>query len=113
MKNAFLLFFFGIAFCFPALAEPPLEPTLGRLFYTPAERAAMEAQKMNGMDAPEAAMPYQGLVVRQNTGAITVWQEDEAQELPPQTDGAQIGRNVGGTQEELLRGGRIVTHPGK
>jgi hypothetical protein len=73
MKRASILLLSGLALNLPVLAEPPL----GRLFYTPAERAAMEAQKGNGVDAPEAAMPYQGLVVRRDTGAITVWQEEQ------------------------------------
>ncbi|MDR0735875.1 MAG: hypothetical protein LBF51_03420 [Zoogloeaceae bacterium] len=111
MKSLFAplgLLLSGIVLSLPSRAEPPL----GRLFYTPAERAAMEAQKDNG-DAPEAAA-YQGLVVR-GTGAITVWREgeDEARELPPQAEDANLWRNVGGARDELLRGGSIVAHPGK
>jgi hypothetical protein len=106
MRRAFILLS-GIVLSMPVLAEPPL----GRLFYTPTERAAMEARK-SAAGAQEVTLPYQGLVL-QNTGAITVWQEDVPRVLPPETAKANLWRNVGGAREELLRGGRIVVHPGK
>ncbi|MDR1351415.1 MAG: hypothetical protein LBJ59_11710 [Zoogloeaceae bacterium] len=107
MKTSAVLLPLCLIFSLPALAEP----TLGRLFYTPAERAAMEARK-SSRDAPEAAMPYQGLVLR-GAGVVMVWQDDEAHTLPPDAGDAEMRRSVGGAQDELLRGGRIVVHPGK
>ncbi|MDR2366106.1 MAG: hypothetical protein LBD68_09720 [Zoogloeaceae bacterium] len=89
------------------LAEPPL----GRLFYTPTERAAIEARK-GSRAAPDAAT-YQGLVMR-GANAITVWQDDAARLPPPEADSAQTWRrHVGGARDDLLQGGRIVVHPGK
>ena len=105
MKYVFLLS--GLLLSLPVLAEP----SLGRLFYTPEERAAMEVQK-GRRDAPEATTPYQGLVLR-GTGAMTVWQDGAARDLPPEADKAEAWQNVGGARNELLRGGHVVAHPGK
>jgi hypothetical protein len=105
MKKLFVLFAPIALLPLLALAEP-----VGRLFYTPTERAGIEMEKHA---APDAAMPYQGLVVR-GAGRVIVWQNDQARVLPPEEAApADIRGNVGGAQAELLRGGRIVAHPGK
>jgi hypothetical protein len=81
---------------------------LGRLFYTPAERARMETTQ----DTPEVPEParYDGMV-ESNTGRRTVWVDGQPHQLPV-TEKPEPG-TIGGAPDELLRGGRIVTHPGK
>ncbi|MDR3054609.1 MAG: hypothetical protein LBU53_04315 [Zoogloeaceae bacterium] len=82
-------------------AEPP---ALGRLFYTPAERAQMEEAQPESVTATH----YQGMV-ESSDGRRTVWINGQAQSeaTPPEQ------QTIGGGQDELLRGGRIVVHPQK
>ncbi|MDR1888307.1 MAG: hypothetical protein LBQ81_02830 [Zoogloeaceae bacterium] len=81
-------------------AEP-----LGRLFYTPAERARMEKTQPE----PDAATRYQG-VVESSGGQRIIWVDGRPQ---PDEAGTSERKTVGGAQDELLRGGRIIVHPKK
>jgi hypothetical protein len=80
---------------------------LGRLFYTPEERARMEKTQDTPKTA-EATPRYDG-VVESSAGRRTVWVDGQPRETPETPD----FQSVGGAPEELLRGGRIVAHPEK
>jgi hypothetical protein len=78
---------------------------LGRLFYTPAERAQMEKTQPESTEITR----YQGMV-ESSAGRRTVWVEGQPQ--PTETNPPDQ-KSVGGAQDELLRGGHIVVHPEK
>lgn len=75
----------------------------GRLFYTPAERAQLDAAKA----APEHAPPtYQG-IVRRSQGPATVWIDGAPQDGRP-PENRPTGHPA---SDPLLKGGHITVHP--
>ncbi|GHT96472.1 hypothetical protein AGMMS49545_21520 [Betaproteobacteria bacterium] len=81
---------------------------LGRLFYTAAERAQLENAQP---EAPVAAKAprYQGFI-ESSSGRRTILLEGQAGQ---NTANEADPNTIGGTQDELLRGGHITVHPEK
>lgn len=95
----------------PATTVQGAEP-LGRLFYTPAERATLERQKQAASGGEAVAAATLNGVVRRSTGRNTVWingtpveEKDGAIRRPP-----RVGETLapGGEVSDALQGGTIV-----
>ncbi|PKO94674.1 MAG: hypothetical protein CVU16_01570 [Betaproteobacteria bacterium HGW-Betaproteobacteria-10] len=104
----------------PSLAWPQQEP-LGRLFFTPQQRAALDRQReQNRNFVPNASDSESRLTingeVRRSSGRSTRWINGEADwnaETP--TTGVPVGDTFHpgtGERESLLGEGRIVVKPG-
>lgn len=91
----------------PGSANAQAEAGLGRLFFTPQQRAALDLRRLSTNTPQEMDAPanINGLV-RRSSGKQTTWVNGAPQETPP------LGLNTppGGSSEDLLEGGRIVIH---
>lgn len=83
-RASLLLIAIGLLGSTSAMAEP----TLGRLFFTPEARAALDRN-----DTPAQQRPAQRIdgIVRRNNGPATVWIDGQPQRnVPTRTQQAQI-----------------------
>ncbi len=93
----------------------PQEAPLGRLFFTPQQRATLDRQRLQGSAASfdqSASYTLNG-EVRRSSGKNTRWVNGEAQNINNAPRGI-IGNTYHpstGEQESLLGGGRIVVQP--
>ncbi len=96
-------------------AWPQSEP-LGRLFFTPQQRAALDrerllgfSQRPSGLDG-ESSYTYNG-EVRRSSGKNTRWINGETQTAASRPPGVAVGDTyhpATGERDSLLRGGNIV-----
>ena len=105
----------------PACQAQAMAPVLGRLFTTPAERAALDLQRSRGnappvvaaaaepAPAPAAPPPPITLngVVRPSSGAPTIWLNDNAQTVPNSM--LKGGRTPSGAVSIETPGGQHLT----
>lgn len=118
MKTKVFLTFLLLASSWAAGAQPD---GLGRLFFTPEQRAALDRQRELGSGSGKAESQTYTIdgIVRRSSGHRTTWingspvQEDEAR--PEVAAIGRAGLKVGETlipagneRQDLLRGGRIV-----
>ena len=99
-------------------ASPSTTPatSLGRLFFTPAQRAILDRQRLTGFQAPA----HQGMVtingqMHRSGGQTTTWLNGEAVSgiAPP---AGRVGETIdrdNGQRKDVLNGGRIVVTPGR
>lgn len=96
-------------------AWPEGEP-LGRLFFTPQQRAALDRERLLGFNQRpsglegEASYTFDG-EVRRSSGKHTRWINGQPQAATTRTPGVAIGDTyhpATGEREDLLRGGSIV-----
>jgi len=105
-----------LALVAPLQAAEPAPGELGRLFFTPAERAALDrlrlANKAAGWPGNQGAQTINGQV-RKSSGAVTTWINGSTYDgVPP--PGAKVGETIdpGSTsQQNGLNGGSIVIRP--
>lgn len=74
-------------------------PVLGRLFFTPHERAELDRQ---AREALSAATVWQGMVRLERTGKSRVWKDGLFVDTDPSAPEA-----IGGATQDLLRGGTV------
>jgi hypothetical protein len=109
---ALLALIFAVGLSAPSHAQSPAQPTaqasIGRLFYTPEERAYLEAEKTPRAAAePLPARRYQG-VLRRHRGPATVWLDERFKENAPPPNWP-VGEREGA--RDLLRGGKLTVYP--
>ena len=98
-----------------SLPAQPQEAPLGRLFFTPQQRATLDRQRLQGPTASfdQAASYTLNGEVRRSSGKNTRWVNGEAQTVNNAPRGI-IGDTyhpATGEQQSLLGGGRIVVQP--
>ncbi|MDR2637153.1 MAG: hypothetical protein LBB55_02340 [Zoogloeaceae bacterium] len=86
-------------------AAVPSLPSLGRLFFTQAERQTLDL-RARASETATADTPWQGLIRFEKSGKTIVIREGTYADLP-----ANPG-DIGGTTEELLRGGKVWKEQG-
>ncbi len=97
------------------LAAPPLfAGAPGRLFFTPAERAQLDAEKYRYAGTDDSAPRYQGLVQR-SQGPTTLWINGIPQQVPA-AGRIEVGSlppapNPPGAGWQ--QGGKITVHPAR
>jgi hypothetical protein len=96
-------------------AWPQGEP-LGRLFFTPQQRAALDRERLLGFSQQpsglegDASYTFDG-EVRRSSGKHTRWINGQAQTAPARAPAVAVGDTyhpATGERENLLRGGSIV-----
>lgn len=101
------------------LATAQAEDALGRLFYTPAERQALDMQPAAGSDqATSQTTTLNGRIVRAD-GKMVTWTDGSIQEgtaarpLPGNGRRLEVGQSMDKATGEVrdgLKGGSIVVH---
>ena len=125
-RPALLLLLAGLCAARQAESAAPAAPTLGRLFTTPAERAALDQRRRNGnappapvataqpSPAPAPPLPLITLdgVVRPSSGAPTIWLNDMPQTV--HRNMLKDGRTPSGAVSvETPNGKRLTLKPGQ
>lgn len=105
----------ALLFALLAAAIPAKGEALGRLFFTPAERAALDRQRRLGVQesqaAEAAALTINGFV-RPSGGPATVWING----MPRDSSSLQIGKSGNLPKDWIKNGldsGSIVINPGR
>src|SRR4051794_14810898 len=105
--------------CFPGLSAPCLAQDVGRLFFTPEQRQALDARRRARLpdrpNAPVSTSPttrLNGYVSREN-GKSTVWVNGEplpetASEAPRINASGRVGVNVESGARATLRPGEVL-----
>ena len=100
----------------PAPGESGQPGQLGRLFFTPAERAALDRQRLTNKSAGGSGSRGTQTIngqVRKSSGAITTWINGETYDGAPHP-GAQVGETIDPESNGRLNGlngGSIVIRP--
>ena len=86
MKHAPYVFahlapFFVLLFALITITTPARGEALGRLFYTPAERAVLDRQRQVSVEAGQTEQHING-IVRPSVGKPTVWIDGIPQDSP-------------------------------
>lgn len=103
------------------LAAMPLRgESLGRLFFTPEQRAVLDQQRLRNQHAlpgtlPDAATYSLDGRVRRSSGRDTTWingmplsERDPQPHLPPEQKVGEISISGTGERSDPLQGGRII-----
>ncbi len=105
----------ALLFVLLAAALPAKGEALGRLFFTPAERAALDRQRLLGaqeVQAEQAATLSINGIVRSSGGTTTVWINGIPQDGNSLRTG-KSGNPANGWNKKGLGNGLILINPGR
>jgi len=98
----------------PCFADQDV-PVLGRLFYTPEERLALEKRASAYRGDPGDTVSLTG-VLRRADGKTTVWVNGAPTEADHPAAALKVGATLdrlSGEVRDVLRGGSIAVHPAR